>query len=1111
MNTNEEMKMYPRRKFLFSFVFLLVLFLSVFRSQNIERTLGANPSNLSNLNLETIASGITSIISISTGGDQGNNPSYNSHHASTSSDGRYVVFTSDASTLVSNDTNGFRDAFVHDRQTGITSRISIASNGTQGNGPSGYIGSGAPIGPSISDDGRYVVFESGASNLVSGDTNGVADIFLRDLQLGTTIRVSVASNGSQADAFSSELAISPNGQFIAFMSVATNLVANDNPGSPDVFVYDRITGQTTRVSVASDGTPGNSGSGLPSFSSDGRFVAFLSYANNLVPGDTNNVPDIFVHDRQTGQTTRVSVASNGSQSNGDSRAPMISGNGEWIVFESDASNLVSGDTNSVPDVFIHNRVTGQTLRSSIASDGSQGNDLSNVPSVSYDGKFVAFQSPASTLVSGDTNNSWDVFVHDQTTGETFRASVDSLGVQGNSFSWNTSISSTGRFVTFSSFASNLQLGDTNGTWDVFIRDLVELSISHVEITQAIQDINNNVPLIQGKPTFIRVYVDCGVGCISQQNISGVLQVISPAGTMSLQPINGLITAYHPNSWTNLRAELNKTLNFIVPQNLLTGNVSFTAIAGGAAQTISRTFDNVDPLRIGFVSINYQGQLPDVNRIAGGFHYLDTVYPVTEVDYFPIPYFFPYLGGKNAINLLNYLQNIFTFFEIFGWPSPNGEPNRLFGWVPNSTWGLDGAAYIGGLTAYGSDTPANKVYQVIMAHELGHTYGRKHPICDDPDPFWPFPDYAIHDIGYDFGFYSTSLVPETTDDLMIGGHCGANELANKWISAYTFTQLHSVLSNQSQQDSLQLGQEIELIEADQAILLVNGRIFTDTSAELGKSYQLTTTQIITKNIGTDYCLTLEDITGVPLTSSCFDVSFTDPEWGTPVSKVPFIHLLAYDANAARLVLTQGSNVLAERLISTNVPTVTLLTPNGGETLNGTVEITWTADDIDGDSLEFVVSYSADGGQSWFHPAIGITETHILIDTDNLPGSEQAMFRVTATDGMNTSYDSSDNFFSVISHPPQANILSPNDGVTKPLQLLFLHGYAYDTEDGILDEASFIWSSDLDGNLGTGSSILANLSKGQHQITLNVTDSDGNVSAATITVNIGFKIYLPIAIR
>lgn len=406
----------------------------------------------------------TERISVLSDGTQGNG---SSDRPWISTNGRYVAFLSAASNLVSGDTNGVADVFVRDRQTGQINRISVASDGTQANNPSDK--------PSISADGRFVAFVSGASNLVSGDTNNTDDIFVRDQQTGQTSRISVASNGTQGDNYSDDLAISADGRYVAFESRASNLVNNDSNGYLDIFVHDRQTGQTSRVSVASDGTQGNNPSSRPAISADGRYILFESGASNLVSGDTNGVTDVFIHDRQTGQTSRVSVASDGTQGNGNSwsYSSALSGDGRFVVFSSTASNLVSNDSNGNWDVFVRDRQTGQTSRVSVASDGLQGNG-SFQPSqsvISADGRYVVFSSYANNLVSDDTNNTQDIFVHDRQMSQTNRVSVGTDGTQANNISDWPTISSDGRYVAFSSSGSNLVNGDTNGYPDVFVRDL----------------------------------------------------------------------------------------------------------------------------------------------------------------------------------------------------------------------------------------------------------------------------------------------------------------------------------------------------------------------------------------------------------------------------------------------------------------------------------------------------------------------------------------------------------------------------------------------------------------------------------------------------------------
>lgn len=343
--------------------------------------------------------------------------------------------------------------------------------------------------PVMSDDGRYIAFTSVASNLVPGDTNDLApdpngstgeDVFVHDRLTGSTTRVSIDSSGNQAQplfpfAFSStnfsRPSLSADGRYVAFAGAAPNLVANDTNGVEDVFVHDMSTGETIRVSVSSTGAEANGPSEQAVISGDGRFVAFHSEATNLVADDTNSRDDIFLHDRQTGETTRVSVAADGSNANDDSREPAISGDGQYISFQSSASNLMANDTNGIFDVFVYDRIAGTTERISVSSTEEQANNGSTVPFISGDGRFVAFESAANNLVADDTFTS-DIFVRDRLAGTTAKVSVNSQGEGGNSSSIEPRISRNGRCVAFRSSATNLDDEfDGNDQVDIFVHDM----------------------------------------------------------------------------------------------------------------------------------------------------------------------------------------------------------------------------------------------------------------------------------------------------------------------------------------------------------------------------------------------------------------------------------------------------------------------------------------------------------------------------------------------------------------------------------------------------------------------------------------------------------------
>jgi Tol biopolymer transport system component len=391
-----------------------------------------------------------------------------------------VAFYSHADNLVTGDTNDDVDIFVHDRLSGQTTRVSVAPDGAEANDDS--------FEPAISADGTHVAFYSFASNLVLDDTNGMSDIFVHDGYTGVATRVSLASDGSEANGSSYRPVISAEGEIVAFESRADNLVTDDGNGLDDVFVHDCGSGVTTRVSVASDGTEASGSSRDPSISCDGLSVAFSSQAENLVAGDTNEMSDVFVRDlTDTGTTTRVSVAWDGSQANAVSGTPVISCDGNYIAFSSGADNLVPNDTNGVSDVFVHDRASGSTYRVSLAPDGNEANGNSYNSAISGNGRYVAFQSYADNLVAGDTNGRPDIFVHDRDTGETIRVNVDSDGNESSGSGSEPAISVDGNYVVFRSYADDLVSDDTNQDVDIFVRGpLVETGILTVEINIAWQ-------------------------------------------------------------------------------------------------------------------------------------------------------------------------------------------------------------------------------------------------------------------------------------------------------------------------------------------------------------------------------------------------------------------------------------------------------------------------------------------------------------------------------------------------------------------------------------------------------------------------------------------------
>lgn len=335
----------------------------------------------------------------------------------------------------------------------------------------GVQGNGASVNAEVSGSGRFVVFSSDATNLVPSDTNGVRDVFIRDRVAGTTARISVSLGGGLANGASDWARVSDDGRYVVFESDATNLVAGDTNGKTDVFLRDRQTAQTFRVSMDSAGVQGNGRSFDASVSSDGLSVAFSSVATNLVAGDTNGVQDVFFRNRSLNATVRASVSSAEVQANNASGTARISGNGRYIAFSSGATNLVAGDTNAVDDVFVRDRYNyGSTVRVSLGQAQAQANKACQTADISADGRYVLFTSEASNLVADDTNLVRDAFRSDMVAHTTGRVSVGRYGQQAAKACIGTSLSADGRFAIFNSQADDLVYGDTGGISDVYIRD-----------------------------------------------------------------------------------------------------------------------------------------------------------------------------------------------------------------------------------------------------------------------------------------------------------------------------------------------------------------------------------------------------------------------------------------------------------------------------------------------------------------------------------------------------------------------------------------------------------------------------------------------------------------
>ena len=371
-----------------------------------------------------------------------------------SADGRYIVFQSYADNLVAHDTNGV-DVFLKNLMTGETTRVTTDSNGVEQAGVY-YYNWHTPI----TNDGRYVAFSSSAYNLVPGDTNGAPDVYLKDLLTGVTTRLSNGQGGVEASGPSFVDDITPDGRYVLFTSGASNLVSGDSNDYYDIFVIDRITGSITRADTSGSGMEANGHAFGGNITPDGRYVSFFTYADNLVPSD-DPAYDIFVKDVVTGTTTKVSTNVAGGGGNASSVDPVISADGRYVAFSSIADNLVPGDTNGTWDVFVKDLDTGNITRVSTSAAGAEAGQGASQPDISYNGQYVVFESISANLVPDDSDLLPDVFVKDVFSGAIARVSGS---VGGGS---TPEISADGRFIVFENHASTLATNNMTGH-DLFL-------------------------------------------------------------------------------------------------------------------------------------------------------------------------------------------------------------------------------------------------------------------------------------------------------------------------------------------------------------------------------------------------------------------------------------------------------------------------------------------------------------------------------------------------------------------------------------------------------------------------------------------------------------------
>lgn len=524
-----------------------------------------------------------------------------------------------------------------------------------------------------------------------------------------------------------------------------------------------------------------------------------------------------------------------------------------------------------------------------------------------------------------------------------------------------------------------------------------------------------------------------------------------------------------------------------------------------------TFDpEPDPLRVAYVPINYRpasggGGLPDIATIPQWHEFMETIYPLTRVDYKVLPAINwplqmqgaqpPGREDRRAELLLNRLSLILTRYNSTH--PPQDHYDQVFGVFPGGavSFCISDPRWASGLGL------ASYCYRggSWMAHEIGHNLGLRHPntpdACKawDPNTDWPYTNATIQEYGWDSR--TSQVIASTYTDMM--SYCEPNE----WISPFHYNKLIGASDGWQEPTGH--------FSAGQTYLIASGLVYTDGTVLFDPFWQISTTQALENPpAGSAYCLELRDASDTVLQSYCFDLDFYNDQTYEEMEADAFLLALPLDADTQRVVLQQDAVELGAVTASTYSPTVTLLSPNGGEVLSGTVTVNWTASDDDGDPLSYSLFYSPDAGTSWLPAAIEITGTNsYTLALSLLPGTDSAQLRIEASDGFHQASDTSDGTFTVEDKPPWVGISQPEESPV--LSPLTLQGYAYDPEDGMLEGGALAWSSDRDGTLGTGERLEdVELSLGRHVLTLTAIDSQGHQCAVSTTVLVGSYVFLPV---
>jgi hypothetical protein len=674
----------------------------------------------------------------------------------------------------------------------------------------------------------------------------------------------------------------------------------------------------------------------------------------------------------------------------------------------------------------------------------------------------------------------------------------------------------------------------------------DITISALEVNQSIQNLNNDMRLIKEKETYVRLYIQTEYpngfdGCA----VPDVTARLTGGPGPDLGPINASITAevlagqLRPTQ--DERDKLEKSLYFRLPRPWRSSNYKLTAEVNPDGErpdedTKNNTeehdvsFVDTDRLYLYLVPIRYTYEQatflqPDRYAFTQALKFL-RIYPTPDENR-KLRWVTPYVVKHPLHIAATHSGLLWYLWEMNSFRSANRNSENIYymGVLDDlvNTGPTNGLGYVNQYASWVKMSTNRQLTGERAAHELGHNLGRWHVDCPPgrvplTRPY-PYPKCQLsHGGRTDYYGFDTDRPnvnvrnPRTNADVMSYSHW---QSIPQWISDFTYNAAYERLKVPTRQMNA-------TSDEPAGRLLVSGLISpTLSTATLRPIYRLDESSFQNGLDDGPYTLELQDSQGKTVVTDTFDVvviestgDLTIPGERVLTETLPFLHALPYHPEATRLLLKHDDTVLDTRVASASPPTVTLTAPNGGESITGTTAVTWTGDDQDGDPLEYVLQHSADGGDSWQPVAIRLTDTSYTVDTADLPGGDECLFRVAASDGFHTAYDRSDHPFSMPRKAPTVFIMDPEEGQTYAVdEWVLLTALAYDQDNDDLAEENLAWTSDVDGPLGTGSEVaLESLSPAWHTITLTGADGEGLTSSHSVHVCVGCtQVYLPLVLR